>query len=283
MLRRGKSPHTHGPSEIWRRRAAKRAIKKEQQSVGERLRALREERGLSQEEAAEQIGIHAKHLQRLEAGTGNATVATLVAVTVAYKITPGTLFEAGTAAVRPRPVRLVGAVAPAAQPAEPFRRMAAAKLRPYRNAIPLYPLEVAAGAFGATSDNAPPEPEAWVAPRSRIRLRRGLFVARVAGASMSRRIPDGAWCVFRTPVTGSREGRVVLVQHRDVQDPDHGGRHTVKIWRSRKVAAGDSWRHVEVRLEPDSLDPRYRPIVIRDAQEGEIEVIAELVAVLSNG
>ena len=28
-------------------------------------------------------------------------------------------------------------------------------------------------------------------------------------------IPDGAWCLFAAPVTGSRQGRVVLAQLRD--------------------------------------------------------------------
>ncbi|HVL52374.1 MAG TPA: hypothetical protein VM754_12835, partial [Actinomycetota bacterium] len=48
----------------------------------------------------------------------------------------------------------------------------------------------------------------------------GLFVARVEGESMNRRIPHGAHCVFRHPVPGSRNGKVVLVEYRDIIDPD---------------------------------------------------------------
>lgn len=239
------------------------------------MRAAREHLGLTLEQAAERIGIHAKHLQRIEGAAGNVTIATLVAVATAYKTTAAAFLgsKVRQAEVSPAPA------------GEPFHRLPGRSVRRYRNAIPLYPLEVAAGAFGREAEGsapgAVPDPEAWVAIAGRTRPGKGLFVARVAGRSMSRRIPDGAYCVFRTPVVGTRQGRVVLVQHRDIQDPDTGGRHTVKIWRSRKRTHGtDSWRHVEVRLEPDSLDPGYRPIVIDEAAGDAIEVIAELVEVL---
>jgi transcriptional regulator with XRE-family HTH domain len=49
-------------------------------------RALRQARALTQEAAAEVIGIHPKHLQRLEAGAVNVTLATLVAITLSYGV-----------------------------------------------------------------------------------------------------------------------------------------------------------------------------------------------------
>jgi transcriptional regulator with XRE-family HTH domain len=60
--------------------------------LGGRLRDLRVERGLSQEEAAEVMGIHPKSMPRLEGGTTNPTVATLVAASVAYKVPLRDLF-----------------------------------------------------------------------------------------------------------------------------------------------------------------------------------------------
>src|SRR3954464_2206087 len=87
------SPHSHGPSEIWKRPAVQRTAAREQRRIGARLRGLRIERGLSQEAAAEAMGLHAKHLQRLEAGTANATLATLVAVVLVYKVPLRALFE----------------------------------------------------------------------------------------------------------------------------------------------------------------------------------------------
>lgn len=98
---------------------------------------------------------------------------------------------------------------------------------------------------------------------------------------MNRRIPNGAYCVFRTPVEGSRDGRVLLVEHRGIADPDTGGRYTVKVYRSRKLPSGDGeWEHEEIRLEPDSTAAGYEPIVLSDVRAGEVRVIGELVDVL---
>ena len=54
----------------------------------------------------------------------------------------------------------------------------------------------------------------WVRPQP------GLFVAQVVGESMNRRIPNGAWRLFRANPAGSRQGKVVVVQHRSIADPE---------------------------------------------------------------
>ena len=101
---------------------------------------------------------------------------------------------------------------------------------------------------------------------------------------MNRGIPNGAYCVFRHPVEGSRQGKVVLVQSRGIQDKDHGGQYTVKRYESDKVPDGEgSWRHAEIRHLPDSTDPQYQPLVLRDDKARDLTVIAELVEVLSGG
>ncbi|HXF57585.1 MAG TPA: hypothetical protein VNO34_08465 [Actinomycetota bacterium] len=48
--------------------------------------------------------------------------------------------------------------------------------------------------------------------------------------------------------------------------------------RSRKAADAEGWRHVEIRLEPEN--PAFPPIVLREADEGEVRVVAELLEVL---
>jgi len=238
-----------------------RALREEQRRLGARLRALREERALTQEQAAEQIGLHSNHLQRLERGAANVTLATLVALSLAYRVTVRSLFEESRRKRQP----------------EPFRRIASEKVRPFRNAVPLYSLKAAAGRFGAQQQV---EPEDWVAPMGRTRPGKGLFVAQVVGDSMRRRIPNGAYCLFRHPVLGSRNGRVLLAQHGQIHDPDHGGRYTVKVYRSRQDASAGGGRTVEVRLEPDTDVPGYRPIVLRGLEEGELALVAEMVEVL---
>ena len=49
------------------------------------------------------------------------------------------------------------------------------------------------------------------------------FVARVLGTSMEPLIPDGSYCLFNRDVAGSRGGRVLLVQHQGIADPETGG------------------------------------------------------------
>ena len=108
-----------------------------------------------------------------------------------------------------------------------------------------------------------------------------IFVAQVVGESMNRRIPNRAWCVWRLNPAGSRQGKVVLAQHRDIQDPEHGGQYTVKVYESEKQKTDDGgWRHRRVTLKPDSTDPAFQPIVLENLEEGELTIVAELVEVL---
>lgn len=88
----GKSPHSHGPSEVRTRKDLAPVIKRELKRLGTRLRELREQRGLTQEQAAEIMGVHPKSMPRIEGGTANPTVATLVAASVAYKVPLRELF-----------------------------------------------------------------------------------------------------------------------------------------------------------------------------------------------
>lgn len=67
-------------------------VKRELKRLGKRLRDARHAKGLSQEQAAELIGVHAKYMPRLESGGANPTVATLVAAAVAYGIPLRDLF-----------------------------------------------------------------------------------------------------------------------------------------------------------------------------------------------
>jgi transcriptional regulator with XRE-family HTH domain len=87
-------PRTHGPTGIPAPENLTPIIKRERKRLGQRLRELRRERGLSQEQAAEMIGIHPKYMPRVEAGRANLTVDTLIAASVAYKVELQDLFLA---------------------------------------------------------------------------------------------------------------------------------------------------------------------------------------------
>ncbi len=159
----------------------------------------------------------------------------------------------------------------------PFRPVQPTPKERYRTCVPMMPLKAAAGAFSAAQhieDNS----YDWVEVDTSHRLREGMFVSQVVGRSMEPMIPDGSYCLFRAPVDGSRQGKTVLVQLRDVADPETSQRFTVKRYKSDKAKDGDSWRHERITLEP--LNPDFDPIVLTDAEEGTVQVIAELVEVL---
>ena len=150
----------------------------------------------------------------------------------------------------------------------------------YVTCLPLVPLKAAAGAFSDVQHVEDDDFE-WVEVESGRRLRRGMFVAQVVGKSMEPAIPDGAWCLFRAPVEGTRQGRIVLVQMRDDTDPESGQRYTVKRYRSEKAADGDSWRHARISLTP--INPEFEPIVLTGTDDGQLQVVAEVVEVLGSG
>ena len=68
-------------------------IERAQRRLGLRLRQLREERELTQEQAAEVAGLHAKHLSVIENGAVNITFSSLAALAVAYKVSLAAFFE----------------------------------------------------------------------------------------------------------------------------------------------------------------------------------------------
>jgi SOS-response transcriptional repressor LexA len=139
------------------------------------------------------------------------------------------------------------------------------------------PLRAAAGAFG-DPQHVVDDGFDWVEIETRHRLRSGMFVAQVVGRSMEPAIPDGAWCLFRAPVQGTRQGKTVLVQLRDAADPETGQRYTVKRYESETAQEGDSWRHARIVLKPVNND--FAPIILTGTEQGEFQVVAELVEVL---
>ena len=147
----------------------------------------------------------------------------------------------------------------------------------YVTCVPLVPLKAAAGAF-SDPQHVDDGDFVWAAVETTRRLRRGMFVAQVVGKSMEPTIPGGAYCLFAAPVQGTRQGKIVLAQMRDDADPESGQRYTVKRYESEKAGDEDSWRHTKIRLNP--INPDFEPIILTGADEGQLQVIAEVVEVL---
>lgn len=160
----------------------------------------------------------------------------------------------------------------------PFRRMRPEEVKPFENCVPLYNLKAAAGQFSGEQQFSDLE---WVELPDVFRPRRGLFIIQAVGESMNRRIPNGAWCLFREDTGGSHQGKVVLVRHREIADTDTGGHYTVKVYESKKEISSDgTWRHVSILLCPDTTARGYAPIILDERQMGELQIIGEFVAVL---
>lgn len=152
---------------------------------------------------------------------------------------------------------------------------AAVEPLPYRTHLPLYSLRAAAGSFGEDMEAAP---EGWVRAPEGLRLEPGMFVARVVGRSMEPLVPDGSLCIFRQPVVGSRQGKLLLIQHRGASET--GGEFTVKRYTSVKSQDETGWRHQRIRLEP--LNPEYEAWDLdpSDLEDGPYRVCGEFVRVV---
>jgi len=159
---------------------------------------------------------------------------------------------------------------------EPLLRVVPIEENKFVTCVPLYSLKAAAGGF---SDEQLVEPEGWVDPQVRRKLRPGMFVAQVVGKSMEPKISDGSYCLFKYPVEGTRQGKIVLVQLRDFVDPESGERFTVKRYESEKIQEGGMWRHTSITLHP--LNNEFDPIVLTGDNESEFQVIAEFIDVIN--
>lgn len=80
------------PAQSSRIRPKTTRFKKEAKVLGARVRALREARDLTLERAAERMDIDWKHLQKIESGTLNVTLSTLVRVASGFRCPLSTLF-----------------------------------------------------------------------------------------------------------------------------------------------------------------------------------------------
>jgi phage repressor protein C with HTH and peptisase S24 domain len=141
----------------------------------------------------------------------------------------------------------------------------------FRTHLPKYSLRAAAGKF---LENHEIDEDGWIEAPQDLRLSADMFVAQIAGHSMEPRIPDGSLCVFRHGVTGSRQGRLVLVENLETTG---NNRYTVKRYASAKSESAEGWKHERIRLE--SLNPEY-PSWDLDPEEEKYRIIAEFVRVL---
>lgn len=152
-----------------------------------------------------------------------------------------------------------------------YREYVRSKVIEFVTHLPRYSLAVAAGKF---LENQEVTAEGWEEAPADLKITPEMFVARIQGRSMEPKIPDGSLCVFRFGVTGSRQGRLVLVERLGAGAND---RYTVKRYRSEKRETGEGeWSHARIVLEP--LNPEFESWDLDPGQD--FRIIAEFVRVL---
>jgi uncharacterized protein len=149
----------------------------------------------------------------------------------------------------------------------------------YKEYLPVRSLKAAAGSRFGTEDY--PEELGWMKVETRRKLTADMFVAQVTGKSMEPTITDGSYCVFQFERGGSRNGKVVLVQSRQVTDRETNQTYTVKRYSSEKELSDDgTWRHKRITLSPDNKT--FEAIVLENVPGDDFRVVAEFVAVVGD-
>lgn len=143
--------------------------------------------------------------------------------------------------------------------------------------LPVYSIKAACGYFGEGEEV---RELGWIRAEGVGRLNRNMYVVQASGHSMEPRIKDGDFCVFNRNVAGSRQGKIVLVQHTNYYDPDYAGAYSIKLYSSTKsYDLFGNWQHEKIELKP--LNKDFNPIILTLEDADEFRVIGEFVGVLS--
>lgn len=240
------------------------------QVVARRIKALRQARGLTQDAVAEALGIAVKNVQRLEAGRQNLTLKTLAHVADVLDVEPWELLQAGASSAPDADVSLKRALRGLSRLGH---EVFAADAPPARGAVPVMSLQAAASRFGGSRSV---EVSAWLRLKgARQSQLVGRFVAQVLGRSMAPTVPSGALALFRSPVVGPLEGRVVVAEWRDHSDPETGGAYVLK-----RVGSVELRPRGGLQLQLRSDNPDFAALLVDAKDASELRIVAELERVL---
>jgi hypothetical protein len=145
-----------------------------------------------------------------------------------------------------------------------------------KNPIPFYDFYAAAGTFSEMQF----EKEFALIEGPDNRSRNDYFACKIIGESMNRVIPNGSICLFKPYAGGSRNGKIVLVENIDIQDPDFKSAFTIKTYSSEKFVSEETWGHESIVLRPNSFDSSYQNITITEENAAKMRVVGEFVAIL---
>jgi SOS-response transcriptional repressor LexA len=142
--------------------------------------------------------------------------------------------------------------------------------------LPLYSIKAACGYFG---DGESVDELGWIKAEGIGHLNSDMFVVRAVGHSMEPKIQDGDYCVFQANPAGTRQGKIVLAQHRGYFDEENAGAYSIKEYHSQKKFYEDGiWQHEEIVLKP--LNKEYNPIVLTPDDIDDFRIVGEFLGVL---
>ena len=145
------------------------------------------------------------------------------------------------------------------------------------NLIPLYNFYAAAGSF---SEMQFEKDYSFIELPSNIKYNKDYFACKIVGESMNKIIPNGSICLFKLDSGGSRNGKIVLVENIDFQDPDFKSAFTIKTYSSTKEITEEGWKHTSIVLKANSFDSSYRDIVVNEENASGMRVVGEFVSII---
>ena len=97
---------------------------------------------------------------------------------------------------------------------------------------------------------------------------------------MNKIIPNNSICIFKKNVTGSRSGKILLIENRDSFDPDFNSAFTVKTYASEKTITEEGWQHESILLKPNSYDSSFKNIILNEENTKEMRILGEFIEVI---
>ncbi|WP_293268595.1 DUF3427 domain-containing protein [Neptunomonas sp.] len=147
-----------------------------------------------------------------------------------------------------------------------------------QNLIPFYDFYAAAGSFSEMQEN---KDFNMIEVPLQYSADQKYFSCRVVGESMNRRIKNNSICIFKEPLGGSRNGKIVLVENYGKNDEEYNSSFTIKTYASEKrVSDNGEWEHSVILLKPNSTDSLFEDIVLHEDDCDNMRIVGEFVTVL---
>lgn len=146
-----------------------------------------------------------------------------------------------------------------------------------KSVIPLYNFYAAAGSFSEMQSEKDFE---LIEVPEKYKSKEDYFACKIKGESMNKIIPHNSICIFKKYTGGSRNGKIVLVENLDFQDPDFNSAFTVKTYSSERIVTEEGWQHLSIVLRPNSYEKKFKNIIINEENGANMKVLGEFVVVL---